>query len=646
MQDEADLRNYFTHEMLDKAVRLWTRSSIAIIDVRNSKIHSDKPLKHYRFPSSMLIFTYGGAAIIQLDQISYQSEQFTLIHGGKGTELTIHPTDAILQTYMIFYKAEAAPFYKRDVHRLLEHINPFIQVFGFSPNNPIFFMEQFEEIHTRWGERNSLHQFHAKILFYQLVHRMYEELYKEDVQFIEPDYVEWVKQYLDQHYREPISIQHLTEMLPLSRSMLSKLFKQQEKKSLQEYLIEKRLEAAKKYLLNSKATIQEIAAGCGFVDELNLIRMFKKHVRMTPSDYRRKKIPYNINCDIDNDSHYSYNEGGLDKLAKFKGDGELFMFGQKKSRDFIIVAAMSLMLLLSACGSSTPSHSGGEASSSPTQTQPTSDAGKKTGETAAQTRIIKTIYGDVEVPVNPERVGIWVYEQEIHSLGKTPVSISSGSYQNVWPDITVFSYAPDKEALMALDPDLLITYDDENFYNEYKSIAPVVNIPLATSSEDTLRLIGDLLNLSDKADEIIQQFNEQVEESKKLLEQSNALGKTAVLIEPLADDVWFFDNAYGRGGNILYEYLEFVIPDLVKEKMGDKHFMNVSFEVLPQYCHADYIVVVTGEGYDRLKEKEIWKSIPAVKNNRVIEFDGSVLSGRGLDTQTLSHFTDSFTAIK
>lgn len=117
---------------------------------------------------------------------------------------------------------------------------------------------------------------------------------------------------------------------------------------------------------------------------------------------------------------------------------------------------------------------------------------------------------------------------------------------------------------MSLEPDLLITYDDAVFYEEYSKIAPVVCIPLDTSAEDALRLIGNLLNMSEKAEELINDFNQQAETIKTSIERRGALGKTAVLVEPLADSIWVYDNAYGRGGAILYDYLGFVMPDVVK----------------------------------------------------------------------------------
>lgn len=646
MEEETEFIREFSSELIDAIARIWMNSSIFLIDIRHNSIYSEQPLLKYRMPSSMLVFAYSGSAKVQLNHTILNMERFGLFHGGKGTELSIFPNEEKLNVFMVLYKAERRSYFKKDLHRLLEQVNPFVHLFGYSPGNPIRLLDMLRQMLDSWSHETPLNQFQAKNLLHQLIFEIYKDLHEKEAKFLQPDPVISAKRYLDEHYMNPILFQDIADMFLISRGQLTRLFKKNEGRSLQEYLALKRLEAAQDQLLHTSATVKEIALGCGMMDELNLIRSFKRYYKMTPSEFRNKKIAAMHGLYIDNDYQYPYNEKKLASLVKLQRDGELTMFGQTKSKEMILAAAMSLMLLLTACGSNATGNNGGAPNQNTAQTQAETNVATNTEEASASTRMVTTIYGEVEVPVNPKRVGVWVYEQEIHSLGVTPVSISSGSFENVWPDAEVFSYAPDKEALMALDPDLLITYDDENFYNEYQSIAPVVNIPLDMNSEEVLSMIGELLNVPEKADELIEQFKGQADASKKLLEESGALGKTAVLIEPLANDIWFYDNAYGRGGNVLYDYLDFVIPDAVQEKMGDKHYMNVSFEVLAQYCDADYIVVVTGEGYDALKEKDVWKSIPAVQNNKVIEFDGSKLSGRGLDTETLAYFTESFTSIK
>lgn len=601
------------------AIRLWMRSSISLIDVRYKRIDPDKPLESYRLPGSTVIYAYGGAAHVQLDQTVYQLERFGVLHGGKGTVITIYPADTILQTYMVLYKAETAPFYEREVRRLLNHINPFVQVFGFIPKNPIFFTEKFETMHSCWAHKTSIHQFQSKIVFYQLIHHIYEELHSGGVHFIEPDYAEWVKQYLDTHYADQISIQFLVEMLPISRSMVSKLFKMRENKSLQEYLIERRLEAAKKHLLNSNATIQEVAAGSGFVDELNLIRMFHKYVRMTPSDYRRKMIPRIRNCDIDNDSHRLYNEGGLDRLAKFKGDGELPMPGKTNSKEIMLAAAMSLMLLLSACttGATVNQAPSSSPASAQSQAQPAS-------------RIVKTEMGDVEIPGEPAKIATLVgsFADDVLTLGFTPHAVDAGEGNSFKENMYLkdklagaiplgSTWTPNMEAILQAEPDLIISHKavHEKAYADLTAIAPTVLFnPDSVTWREELLFIGEVLGNKDLAEQKLAEYDAQAAAAKEALAAKGLTDKTVLFLRVLPKEVRVY-GAISPQGKILYTDLGLKpAPNIPLEA----HAEPVAMEKLPE-INPDILFLMdnTEDNLKAFKEHPLWQNLQAVKDNRV-----------------------------
>lgn len=79
---------------------------------------------------------------------------------------------------------------------------------------------------------------------------------------------------------------------------------------------------------------------------------------MTPSDYRKINALSMQVDGIDNDSHFLYYERELAGLVQSYREGESTMFGKVRSKEMILAAAMSLMLLLSACASGTPSNNG------------------------------------------------------------------------------------------------------------------------------------------------------------------------------------------------------------------------------------------------------------------------------------------------
>ncbi|WP_082673035.1 helix-turn-helix domain-containing protein [Paenibacillus senegalimassiliensis] len=629
MADEVCLTKRFTPDMIEDAIWLWARSSITLLDVRYSLLDPANAIEDYIMPASTMLYVYGGSGDVRLNQTMYPLERYNLFHGGKGTELTIHPTSPRLELYMVFYKAKSPSHNRRELPRLKEQAKPFDQVYGFSPGNPLFFAKKFHDMHISWGTGSALGHLQAKSSFYQLVHELYKELERGDISYIDPDYAEWVRQYLDKHFTEPISIQQLAEMLPISRSLLSKLFRKREQKSLQEYLNEKRLEAAMKGLQDTQATIQEIAVGSGFMDELNLIRMFKKQTRMTPSEFRRKMITESTNNDIDNHYHRLYNGKGLAGLVKSKEDGELSMFGLSGNKTVILAAAMSLMLLLSACGTAAPANNTGSANSNSTQTESNSEA--TAAEQSPTTRTVQTVKGEIEVPINPQRVVVNWYAGDVYALDLNIVGYSGWAqetmpfYDKLMDSIKIENWEP--EDVMALDPDLIVTYDEADF-DKFKSIAPVLVVPETDiTSLERVKIIGEATGREELANEAVATFEAKLAEAKEKFKGSAFEGKTFSILEdwgPSGDWSGIAYETESRGGTLVYHHLGLQIPQKVQELIDSGQGRGtLSYEVAHEYF-GDYILWFRQEGTDSEYQKtEIWKSLPAVTENRLVEIPGN-----------------------
>lgn len=237
-------------------------------------------------------------------------------------------------------------------------MNPFVQQFGYTPSNPILLLDWFQQMMNGWNRGKAMDQLQAKSFLYQLIHGVYRDFESGEIRYLQPDPACSAKIYLDKHYMQPIMFQEIVDMFGISGGQLTRLFKKKEGMSLQEYLIQRRVEAACHDLKHTEATIKEIATGSGFADEKNLFRMFKKYYKMTPSDYRKINALSMQVDGIDNDSHFLYYERELAGLVQSYREGESIMFGKVRSKEMILAAAMSLMLLLSACASGTPSNNG------------------------------------------------------------------------------------------------------------------------------------------------------------------------------------------------------------------------------------------------------------------------------------------------
>lgn len=622
MQEKTELIYEFTPAMIDTIAHIWTCSSIKLIDVRFKDISTPSSLQQYRMPSSMLVYTYGGAANIRLNQTVFRMERFGIVHGGKGTTLSITPEEDKLGAFMVFYKSEKPLFFEKDLQRLLEQVNPFVQQFGYAPSNPVSLVDVFQQMINSWNGERALGQLYTKSLFYQLIHEIYRDLERDEVGFLQPDAAISAKHYLDEHYMKPILFQDIADLFGISGGQLTRLFKKREGISLQEYLTLKRLNAVQYHLKHTNATVKEIAHGCGFIDENLLLRAFKKRYKMSPGEYRKKLKLSMQGLSVDNDSHQLYNEIGLTSLAKFQRDGELTMFGQIRSKEMILAAAVSLMMLLSACSSNVAVNNGATSSQTPAQTQQTEvSAVDSNGQIEAMTRVVKTVKGDVEVPANPQKIIATYGIGDLVALGATLVATYDAkgtAFEDEVANLPVWA-AFETEDIMAYDPDLIFVVNEEQ-YNKVSKIAPTILIPFTElSMEERITFLGEVLSKEAEAQKLLSDFNEKVVAAKKLLEETEITSKTFSLMEGGNGSVWVFGDKWGRGGDLLYSHLGLKAPKVIQEEIiGKDQYRDVSMEVIGDYA-GDYIIY-SGELGD-LEGNPVWESLPAVTSGNIIFID-------------------------
>ncbi len=96
--------------------------------------------------------------------------------------------------------------------------------------------------------------------------------------------------FLDSHYREPITIEQLASMACISKYHFCRLFKELTGKSAGDYLHQLRINNALKLLWESDLNITEIALASGFNDTNYFCRVFKKYRHSSPSQYRKNLI--------------------------------------------------------------------------------------------------------------------------------------------------------------------------------------------------------------------------------------------------------------------------------------------------------------------------------------------------------------------
>lgn len=95
------------------------------------------------------------------------------------------------------------------------------------------------------------------------------------------------KEYLNDNFSDKTSLEVLSEEIGVSKYYLHRLFKEINGKTPLEYLIDIRLENAQNQLKYSKSSIFEIAINSGFDTTAYFSNVFKKHIGVSPTQYRK-----------------------------------------------------------------------------------------------------------------------------------------------------------------------------------------------------------------------------------------------------------------------------------------------------------------------------------------------------------------------
>lgn len=95
------------------------------------------------------------------------------------------------------------------------------------------------------------------------------------------------KQYIMEHYAEPVGLEEVSSQVGFSPSYFSTLFKKETGKTFLEYLTDIRIEQSKILLRESRMTVEMICKSVGFNDYKRFSKTFKKATCVSPKEYRK-----------------------------------------------------------------------------------------------------------------------------------------------------------------------------------------------------------------------------------------------------------------------------------------------------------------------------------------------------------------------
>ncbi|MDM5276931.1 ABC transporter substrate-binding protein [Paenibacillus silvae] len=327
---------------------------------------------------------------------------------------------------------------------------------------------------------------------------------------------------------------------------------------------------------------------------------------------------------------------------------------QNKFRNSAVVLTLTaLSAFLLACGNmvETPAPTSENKS-----TSSVNQAGEDTGsaeQTAAdegkvqQTRQFKDWTGhNATIPVTPERV---IYHGEVTgdlvALGVIPVGILRQEgmvFDDLVANAEDVGFPFNVEKALGLNPDLIIfSNNDEEQYNQISKIAPTVTFNSFASLEDRMRILGDMLNKKQEAEEWITANKTATAEMwKQLHENGLKEGETASVFTMYPGNRLFVmagaglpQLLYGKDG--LKPTAE--IHKVIDEGMG---FAEISLEKMTEVAGDRIFILdpVTDDAKQSTKElmdSPVWKNLPAVKAGKVYNFSIVKASGDAMSREWL-----------
>jgi two-component system response regulator YesN len=95
------------------------------------------------------------------------------------------------------------------------------------------------------------------------------------------------KQYIQQNYMKPISLEEVSSFVGFNPTYFSTLFKKENGGNFVEYLSEIRMNKTKELLRETNLSIAVICEQVGYNDLKNFTKSFKKNVGLKPNEYRK-----------------------------------------------------------------------------------------------------------------------------------------------------------------------------------------------------------------------------------------------------------------------------------------------------------------------------------------------------------------------
>lgn len=198
------------------------------------------------------------ACVVELARLRELALAVAKVYEGLGIEVV----QALLLMFLAFMNRQES---QADHHALREQVQNLIVMHGTRTYDELF--HSLEQVVDRIVDRRNMMR----------VQR-------------EKSLVERLHAYIESHLHEDVSLIRLAEQVYLNPAYLSRLYKLTTGQNLSDHILSLRLEKSKDMLKTEGVRIHQIAVDVGFESAAYFTRVFKKHMGMTPQEYRDRVL--------------------------------------------------------------------------------------------------------------------------------------------------------------------------------------------------------------------------------------------------------------------------------------------------------------------------------------------------------------------
>lgn len=250
--------------------------------------------------------------------------------------------------------------------------------------------------------------------------------------------------------------------------------------------------------------------------------------------------------------------------------------------------------------------------------------------TTVETKIVEDAIGQVEIPLDPQRVIVLddhTVLDPVLALGVKPVGIVPCApvclepFRGIpnelvadIPDVGVNAMEPSLEKIISLNPDLILANEtNEKIYKQLSAIAPTVLTDYYSVEDfkERLQHFAQILGRKDQVEEILAQYDERIQKLRQQLGTKLETKTVSVL--------YFYNSQIVASIDSLTHYQ--ILSDVgfqftqAQQKVGAS-WNPLSLEALPDY-DADYLFLITNDQSLSFLSRPVWSTLKAVQNNQV-----------------------------